>query len=163
MAPWEPELGDFADHVTTVFTDVRLKRFLEMRGADAGSPAMMLAQSALWVGLLYDEAALAAAEALVRSMPLERFTALRDAVPVTAMATRWGPGTLRDLAREVLAIARDGLRTRATVNENGDESPYLDPLDEIAAGGLTQAEYWLDRNASMWHGDLTRIFDEAAI
>ncbi|HEX4262127.1 MAG TPA: glutamate--cysteine ligase, partial [Acetobacteraceae bacterium] len=75
-------IGDFADHVTTVFTDVRLKRFLEMRGADAGSPAMMLAQSALWVGLLYDPAALAAASALVRNHDWRLLAGLRDAVPV---------------------------------------------------------------------------------
>ena len=72
-------MGDFADHLTTVFTDVRLKRFLEMRGADAGTPEMMVAQSALWVGLLYDEAALAAAAALVRRHPWQAFAALRAA------------------------------------------------------------------------------------
>ena len=161
-APYTPEVGDFADHVTTVFTDVRLKRFLEMRGADAGTPAMMLAQSALWVGLLYDHAALAAAEALVRRYPLERFTALRSAVPATAMATAWAGGTLRDLARDVLAIARDGLRARAAAG-TADESAYLDPLHEIASGGPTQAEHWLSRYETAWQGNVNRMFDEAAI
>ena len=163
VTPFEPEVGDFADHVTTVFTDVRLKRFLEMRGADAGTPAMMLAQSALWVGLLYDEAALAAAEALVRRYPLEQFTALRAAVPMTAMQTPWAGGSLRDLGREILAIAQDGLRARAMHDGATDESPYLDPLHEIAAGGPTQAEYWLSRYNDAWHGDIRPIFDEAAI
>ena len=163
VTAYEPELGDFADHVTTVFTDVRLKRFLEMRGADAGSPAMMLAQSALWVGLLYDEAALASAEALVRHYRLEQFTQLRTAVPATAMATPWAGGTLRDLARDVLAIAQDGLRARAAIDGAGDESRYLDPLHEIAAGGPTQAEYWLLRYKNVWQGDVKLIFDEAAI
>ncbi len=163
VTAYEPELGDFADHVTTVFTDVRLKRFLEMRGADAGSPAMMLAQSALWVGLLYDEAALASAEALVRSYQLDQFTQLRSVVPASAMATPWAGGTLRDLARDVLAIAQDGLRARAAIGEVGDESLYLDPLHEIASGGPTQAEFWLSRYENVWHGDVNLIFDEAAI
>ena len=105
-------MGDFADHMTTVFTDVRLKRFLEMRGADAGSAEMMVAQSALWVGLLYDDAALAAAEALVRGLGRADALALRAAVPRQGMATRFRSGTLRDLARDVVAIARDGLRAR---------------------------------------------------
>ena len=103
-------VGDFADHVTTVFTDVRIKRFLEMRGADAGRADMMVAQSALWVGLLYDEAALAAAEALLRDATWEDAVALRAAVPREGLAARWRGGSLRDLAREVVAIARDGLR-----------------------------------------------------
>ncbi len=155
-------VGDFADHVTTAFTDVRLKRFLEMRGSDAGSPSMMLAQSALWVGLLYDEGALDAAEALVRSYPTDAFTALRPLVPHTAMATPWQGGTLRDLAREVLAIAAGGLEARAAM-AGGDESGYLDPLHAIAAGGPCQAEVWQDRYRTAWEGDVTRIFAEAAI
>ena len=155
-------VGDFADHVTTAFTDVRLKRFLEMRGADAGSPAMMLAQSALWVGLLYDQGALDAAEALVRAHPVEAFTALRPLVPRTAMSTPWQRGTLRDLARDVLTIAQQGLRARAS-QAGGDESAYLDPLHAIAAGGPTQAEAWCERYRAAWDGDITRIFAEAAI
>ncbi|NVN42136.1 glutamate--cysteine ligase, partial [Ameyamaea chiangmaiensis] len=84
-----PTIGDFEDHMTTVFTDVRLKQFLEMRGADAGSPEMMLAQSALWVGLLYDDAALTAAEALVRESAPEDYIALRAAVPAQGMGAAW--------------------------------------------------------------------------
>ena len=154
----EATVGDFADHVTTAFTDVRLKRFLEMRGSDAGSPAMMVAQSALWVGLLYDGAALEAAERLVRSHPIESFTALRAIVPRLGMATPWGTGTLRDLARPVLAIARDGLRARSRHQDGVDESVYLDPLDEIAAGGPSQAERWLHQFEGDWGGDVRPIF-----
>jgi glutamate--cysteine ligase len=139
-------VGDFADHITTVFTDVRLKRFLEMRGADAGSPAMMLAQSALWVGLLYDEAALAAAEALVRRWPWEDYRALRTVVPRLALEAPWQGGKLRDLAKEVLAIAHDGLRARAkTSGSYTDECIYLHPIDEIVSGAPTQAETFLSR------------------
>jgi glutamate--cysteine ligase len=162
-AGYTATVGDFADHITTAFTDVRLKRFLEMRGADAGSPAMMLAQSAFWVGLLYDDAALGAAEALVRRTPVAAFTALRPVVPRLAMGTPWQGGTLRDLGREVLAIARSGLRARARLDAGLDESSYLDPLDAIAAGGPTQAEQWLARYDGVWRRDVSRIFAEAAI
>lgn len=159
-----PTVGDFADHMTTVFTEVRLKRFLEMRGADAGSPAMMLAQSALWVGLLYDEAALTAAAALVRRHPWRDYAALRDLVPERGLASPWQGGTLRDLASEVVAIAADGLRARACRDATGaDETAYLAPLQEIVAGGPTQAEYWLQRYHGPWQGDAARIFAEAAI
>ncbi len=156
-------MGDFADHLTTAFTDVRLKRFLEMRGADAGSLPMMLAQSALWVGLLYDDAAVEAAERLVRKYPWGDYVKLRDLVPKLAMDTPWQSGTLRDLARDVLAIARDGLRARAKWEGLSDESIYLAPLDAIASGGPTQAEYWLSRYHTMWQGNAGRIFGEAAI
>ncbi|CAH2600240.1 Glutamate--cysteine ligase [Rhodovastum atsumiense] len=157
-------IGDFADHLTTVFTDVRLKRFLEMRGADAGSVGMMVAQSALWVGLLYDDAALAAAEALVHQHHWTEFAALRPLVVKSALQTPWQRGTLRDLAREVVAIARDGLRARARYDAAGqDESVYLQPLEAIVSGGPTQAEAWLDRFHGAWQGDVTRIFQEAAI
>lgn len=151
-------MGDFADHVTTVFTDVRLKRFLEMRGADAGSPEMMLAQSALWVGLLYHPAALDAAAALVAPIGLETVRGWRAAVPRAGLAAAHGAGTLRDLAREVVAIAQQGLRARG----RGEET-YLSPLAEIAAGGPTQAERWLALYEGAWRGDATRIFEAAAV
>jgi len=156
--------GDFSDHMTTAFTDVRLKQFLEMRGADAGRADMMVAQSALWVGLLYDEAALTAAEALVRGMGWDDVMALRTAVPRAGLGVPFRTGTLRDLARDVVAIARDGLRARNRRDKCGnDESVHLSPLLEIAAGGPVQAEYWLMRNRSDWHGDIRKIFSEAAI
>jgi glutamate--cysteine ligase len=156
-------LGDFADHVTTAFTDVRLKRFLEMRGSDAGSLSMMLAQSAFWVGLLYDDAALDSAERLVSKHPWQDYSKLRSLVPRLAMNTPWQSGTLRDLARDVLAIARDGLHARARREGLSDESTYLAPLDAIASGGPTQAEYWLSRYHTAWNGNASRIFGEAAI
>ena len=155
-------LGDFADHMTTAFTDVRLKRFLEMRGADAGRPGMMLAQSAFWVGLLYDDAALAAADALVRRRPWDDYRTLRAAVPRQALDAPWVGGTARDLARDAVAIARDGLRARGCRNAAGqDESIYLAPLSEMLDGGITQAEHWLARYHGAWAGDASRIFLEA--
>jgi glutamate--cysteine ligase len=157
-------VGDFADHITTVFTDVRVKRFLEMRGADAGRADMMVAQSAFWVGLLYDEAALSAAEELLRGAGWEDAVALRAAVPREGLAAPWRGGSLRDLARDAVVIARDGLRARARHDAVGrDESVYLAPLEAIADGEPTQAEQWLARYHGMWHGDVRRIFADAAI
>ncbi len=151
-------IGDFADHVTTVFTEVRLKRFLEMRGADAGTPAMMLAQSAFWVGLFYDPAALEAAVRLVGDYDWRTLAAIRADVPRRGLEAPLGGHKLRDLARIALAIARDGLRARKL----GEEA-YLDPLDAVVAGGPCQAEHWLARYHGDWGGDVRRIFEEAAV
>ncbi len=157
-------VGDFADHVTTVFTDVRIKRFLEMRGADAGTPDMMLAQSALWVGLLYDDAALTAAESLVARQDWETTVALRAAVPRQGLDTPWNGTTLRTLGVEAVRIAEQGLRARARRDGAGrDEAEYLIPLHGILGGGPNQAEYWLQKYRGEWDGDVTRIFEESAI
>ena len=155
-------IGDFADHATTAFPDARLKKYIETRGADSGRPDMMLAQSALWTGIFYDPSALAAAAALVKSLSYEQILALRAAVPTTGINTKFGAGTLRDLAKEMVAIATGGLKTRARLNQVGqDETLYLAPLHEIAQGGPTQAEHWLARYHGAWNGDVTRIFEEA--
>jgi glutamate--cysteine ligase len=125
---------------------------------------MMVAQSALWVGLLYDEAALAAAEALVRRHPWREFAALRPLVVRQALDTPFAGGTVRDLAREMVAISRDGLRSRRRLDAEGrDEAVHLAPLEELAAGAPTQAERWLARFHGDWQGDVTRIFAEAEI
>ncbi|MBO1361626.1 glutamate--cysteine ligase [Acetobacter sacchari] len=159
-----PTIGDFEDHLTTVFPDVRLKRFLEMRGADAGSPEMMLAQSALWVGLLYDDAALAAAEALVGEHDWTVYRDLRAAVPAQALHAPLGTGTARDVLARMVAIAADGLRARGLRDEQGrDESVYLAPLESLAAGGPTQAEHWLERYSGPWAGDVSRILLEGEV
>ena len=158
LAGITPTVGDFADHITTTFPDVRLKTFLEMRGADAGRPDMMLAQSAFWVGLLYDAAALEAAVKLCARHKWQDLAAQRATVPRQGLASPLGNGTLRDLARDALAIAQDGLRARGL----GEET-YLAPLHAIAEGGPTQAEHWLERYKTAWSGDVTRIFDEAAV
>ncbi|GBQ96512.1 glutamate--cysteine ligase [Asaia lannensis] len=157
LAGFTPTLGDFEDHLTTVFPDVRLKQFLEMRGADAGSPEMMLAQSALWVGLLYDPATLVEAEKLVKEQTWSVYEALRAEVPGKAMDAAF-PGGLRNLAKRVVSLAEQGLRARGL-----GEEIYLAPLMKIADGGQTQAEYWLDRYHGPWKGDVRFIFDEAAV
>jgi glutamate--cysteine ligase len=151
-------IGDFADHTTTVFPEVRVKRFLEMRGADAGSPAMMLAQSAFWVGLLYDEAALEAACAALRHYDARELSAARLNVPKRGLDAPIPGGTWRDLARAAVAIARAGLVARGL----GEES-FIDALHDIVDGGPTQAESWLHRYHGDWQGDATRIFEEAKV
>jgi len=156
-------LGDFADHSTTAFPDMRLKRYIETRGADSGRPEMMLAQSAFWTGIFYDSAALKAAQALIAPLSYEDILALRAAVPATGINTKFGAGTLRDLAGAAVEIAAGGLKNRARRNAAGeDERVYLRPLQEIAAGGPTQAEHWLARYHGPWRGDATKIFAEAA-
>jgi glutamate--cysteine ligase len=157
-------LGDFADHMTTVFTDARLKRFLEMRGADAGTPEMMLAQSALWVGLLYDRTALAAVADLVARYPWQAFAALRPLVPRHALDTPWQGGTLRDLAREVVAIASAGLAARARTDASGrDEAAYLEPVRMLAEGAPTQAEQWLQKFHGKSSANVSDILQQAGI
>jgi len=141
-------MGDFADHVTTAFTEVRLKRFLEMRGSDVGSPAMIVAQAALWVGLLYDDAAQKAAAALVRSWTVEDIRALRAAVPRTALRAEHRGRPVQAIAADVLAIARDGLKARGL-----GEEVYLAPLDEIVSSGQTQADRLLALYHGAWRGD----------
>jgi glutamate--cysteine ligase len=153
-------VGDFADHVTTAFPDVRLKQFLEMRGADAGTPEMMLAQSALWAGLLYDEAALEAALASIRGVTWADAVAARDAVPRLGLDTPFRGHSLRNLAGDVLAIASDGLRARARSDGDGrDERRFLEPLRAIVDGAPIQAAYWLQQYYGPWGGDVRPIFN----
>ncbi len=163
-AAGEATVGDFADHLTTVFTDVRLKRFLEMRGADAGSPDMMLAQSAFWVGLLYDPDTLAATEALVRRHPWDSYGKLRAAVPRLGLGAPWQGGDLRGFAREVVELARRGLRARGRYEDEGaDESAYLEPLAAILGSAPVQAEAWLQLYSGLWQHDVTPIWLHARI
>lgn len=164
LATETASMGDFADHITTVFTDVRVKRFLEMRGSDAGTPEMMIAQSAFWVGLLYDEPTLIAAEALLRDMTWHDAIALREAVPRQGLNAPWQGQTARVLAREAVALARQGLRARRRLDPAGrDESVFVAPLEAIVDGAPTQAEHWLARYNGPWNGDVRRILTEAEV
>ena len=158
----KPTVKDWENHLSTIFPEVRLKQFLEMRGADMGSADMVLALSALWVGLLYDGAALDAAAQLVGDWTDEERETLRREVPRTAIRTRFRNRTVAEIGDEVLSIAEHGLRARARRDAGGaDETRYLAPLAAILGNRRTQAEVWLERYAGPWAGDVTRIFDEA--
>ncbi len=156
----EPEMGDWVNHVGTLFPEVRLKRYIEMRGADAGSKASIPALPAFWVGLLYDADALDAASRLIADWTDEERQALRDAAPRLALATPFRGGSLRDVAREVMAIAHAGLKARGIVDpaSGRDETVHLEMLDEIVESGKTQADRLLDAYYGAWGGDIDRVF-----
>jgi len=158
-----PTLTDWADHMTTAFPEVRLKKYLEMRGADGGPWSRLCALPAFWVGLLYDDEALDAAWDLVRDFTLVERHALRDGVPKHAMNLPFRNGTVRDLSREAVRIAVGGLKRRAALNSDGmDESHYLDVLQEIVESGLTPAERKLALFHGRWNGDVDQVFREFA-
>ena len=158
----KPRLSDFVDHLSTIFPEVRLKSFLEMRGADGGRWGRICALPALWVGLLYDGTALDAAWDLVKGWSIEERTVLRHSVPKRALNTPVpGGGTVRELAGQVLGIASDGLSRRARLNSAGDnEGGFLDPLREVVASGVTPADRLLDKYNNEWNGDVSRIYEE---
>jgi len=157
-----PTLDDWADHLSTAFPEVRLKTFLEMRGADGGPWSKICALPALWVGLLYDQSALDAAWDLVKDWSMEDREALRNAVPKLALdAPLPGGGKLRDIAGQVLDISSAGLAARGRLGPAGDnETGYLEPLREIVRAGKVPAEMLLDRYNGEWAGDIGRIYDE---
>jgi len=165
----KPTVKDWEDHLSTLFPEVRLKQFLEMRGADMGDEAAITALPALWTGLLYDDIALDAAWDLVKDWTEYDRQALRNGVPRQALQTpvpgndlRFG--TVGDLAREMVGIASAGLARRAIKNALGqDESIYLATLEETLRLGKTPAERWLDLYRGEWAGDITRIFEAAEI
>ncbi|AJP73018.1 glutamate--cysteine ligase [Sphingomonas hengshuiensis] len=158
-----PTIDDWADHLSTAFPEVRMKQFLEMRGADGGRWGRICALPALWVGLLYDRQALDAAWDLVKDWDIAGRQTLRDSVPRLALdAPLPGGGTLRDIAGQVLDISAAGLNARARLNASGDnESGFLDPLREIVRTGKVPAQMLLDRFNGEWGGDISRVYEEA--
>ncbi len=156
-----PTMKDWADHLTTIFPEVRLKRFLEMRGADAGPEPHLTALSALWTGLLYDAQALDGAEALVAGWTAEDRAALRRDVPRLALQATVKGQSVRDIARAVLALARGGLERRGRLNAAGEtEARHLAPLEAIAERGATLADILLERYAGAWAGDVRHAYRE---
>jgi len=159
----KPTIKDWENHLSTLFPEVRLKQFLEQRGADMGDRDHVLALSALWVGLLYDDEALDAAWDLVSDWTEAERETLRNEVPRTAIHTPFRGGSVADIARIVVDLAGDGLRRRKYVQGGNDETIFLKPLNETLDLGKTQADRWLDKYNGEWAGDLDRIFDEAEI
>jgi glutamate--cysteine ligase len=158
-----PLMSDWIDHLSTAFPEVRLKSFLEMRGADGGPWNRICALPALWVGLLYDQGALDAAWDLVKHWDMDGREALRNAVPKLGLdAPLPGGGILRDIASEALKIARSGLSARRRLNAAGDnETAYLAPLEEIVASGKVPAQVLLDKFNGPWAGNVARVYEES--
>ena len=155
--------SDWANHVSTVFPEVRLKRFLEMRGSDVGDPAMIAAQAAFWAGLLYDETALDGAWELVKGWNAEARERLRAEAPRLGLAAAAGPRSARDVARDALALAERGLRARARLDAAGrDETRHLAPLQAIVDAGRTRAEDWLALYEGAWKGSVEPAFEACA-
>jgi glutamate--cysteine ligase len=157
-----PTLDDWNDHLSTAFPEVRLKTFLEMRGADGGPWGRICALPALWVGLLYDGTALDAAWDVVKHWTIEERQALRDAVPKLALdAPIPGGGRLRDIAGEVLDIANAGLAARARFDASGsNETGFLDPLREIVRSGKVPAQILLEKYHGAWGDDVSHVYEE---
>ena len=157
-----PTTDDWNDHLSTAFPEVRLKSFLEMRGADGGPWNRICALPAFWVGLLYDQGALDAAWDLVKGWSMEDRELLRSSVPKLALdAPLPGGGTLRDIAGQVLDIAHAGLAARARLDAGGsNETGFLDPLREIIRTGKVPAQTLLDRYHGAWNGDVSKIYEE---
>jgi len=158
-----PSLKDWQDHLTTLFPEVRLRTYLEMRGADAGPWSRLCALPAFWVGLLYDASALDEAWQLVRDWDCADREALRRAAPALGLRAPVRGRTAQAVALDALAIARRGLQRRARLNANGqDETCFLSELEEIAATGRTPAERLLERYFGPWGRQIDPVFSECA-
>lgn len=152
-------IDDWSDHITTMFPDVRLKRYIEMRGADAGPEAHINALPAYWVGLLYDRSALDAASDLVKGWSTADRDMMRDGVPKQGLRLATPHGSVRDIARRTLEIARAGLKARAKRDARGrDEGCHLDYLDEIVASGASTSDRLLAAYNGAWGGDIRKIY-----
>ena len=158
----KPRLTDWTDHLSTAFPEVRLKSFLEMRGADGGRWSRICGLPALWVGLLYDSQALDDAWELVKHWDIEQREKLRRDVPRLALDAITPDGeSIRDFAGRVLDISADGLTRRAQLNTAGDnEGGFLDPLRDVVATGMTPADRLLARYNGPWNGDVSHIYEE---
>ncbi|MBV9990996.1 MAG: glutamate--cysteine ligase [Alphaproteobacteria bacterium] len=157
----EPTMADWADHLTTIFPEVRLKKFLEMRGADGGSWRRICGLPALWTGIYYDQTALDAAWDLVKDWTDEERQAMRSAVPVLGFRTPHRKTDVGALAKRMLDISSAGLMRRAAEDSAGmTEDGFLNPLRELVDRGYTRAEELLRRYRGEWKGDLTPLFRE---
>ncbi|MHA6298423.1 glutamate--cysteine ligase [Devosia sp. CAU 1758] len=158
----KPTIKDWEDHLSTLFPEVRLKQFLEMRGADMGDEAHVVALSAFWTGLLYDDISLEAAWELVRNWTNDEREYLRREIPRLGLATPFDRSSIFDAAAQAVGIAEAGLVRRNRLNAQGqDETIYLAPLEETIRSGKSPAERWLEKFRGEWNGDVTPIFTEA--
>jgi glutamate--cysteine ligase len=160
---WRPTIKDWADHLTTIFPEVRLKKYLEMRGADSGPWRRLCALPALWVGLLYHQASLDAAWDLVKNWTADERQSLRESVPRHALNASIRGRKVRDIARDILKISRAGLEARALTGCKGrSEAGFIEILDDIVESGRTPADDLLSLYNGAWKGDITRVFRDFA-
>jgi glutamate--cysteine ligase len=159
----KPTLSDWADHLTTVFPEARVKRYIEMRGADAGPRDHLVALPAFWVGIMYDAGALAAAWDLVKRLDAAGREGLRVAASVAGLQGEAGGLRLHDLAREAVAIARAGLAARARLQGGRDEADRLDVLVPRTQTGRTLADDLMAQAEGAWQGDLARAYGATAL
>ena len=158
----KPTVKDWEDHLSTLFPEVRVKQFLEMRGADMGDEASVTALSAFWTGLLYDDVALEAAYEMIKPWTREERESIRREVPRLGLMTPLGRTNIYDFAAQAVGIAEAGLVRRNRLNAKGDsETIHLAPLEETISHAKSPAERWLDKYRNEWNGDLSRIFKEA--
>src|SRR5262245_44257014 len=156
-------LSDWSNHLTTIFPEVRLKRYLEMRGADAGPRRRLASLPAFWVGLLYDDGALDAAWDLAKDWSAAERQKLRDDVPKLGLRATIRGRSVRDLAKDCLALAHQGLKRRGRLDIGGrDETRYLETLDDIVARGITPAEELIEKFNGPWGGSVAPVFEEQA-
>ncbi len=156
-------ISDWANHLSTIFPEVRLKRYLEMRGADAGPWKNICALPALWAGLLYDEVSLDAAWEIAKGWTVAECEQLRADVPKLGLHAKIAGRSVREIASEVLSLARAGLKRREHKLYDGrDESDFLDPLDEIVERGMTPAEELLKLYHGKWEGSVDPAFEMLA-
>ena len=154
----KPTLSDWADHMTTVFPEARVKKFIEMRGADCGDLPHIVALPAFWVGLMYDQGALDAAWDLVKGIDAETREGLRVAASVSALQGEAGGVKILDLARAAVGLSHAGLAARGL-----GEEVHLAPLVNSVNSGTTQADRWLAAYHGEWGGDLGRIYEAASL
>lgn len=158
-----PTLSDWADHLTTVFPEARIKKFIEMRGADGGPWRRLCALPAFWVGLLYDQSALDAAWDLVKGFDVETRDAMRVAASVDGLQAEVNGVNMHALAREAVAIAEAGLKARARPGAGGmvpDETHFLNALKESIESGHVPADELLEHYHGDWNGDISRIYSQ---
>ncbi len=159
----KPTLSDWADHLTTIFPEARIKQFMEMRGADGGPWRRLCALPAFWVGLMYDQGALNAAWDVCRGWDAETRARLHVDASVKGLEAEVDGRNLRDVARDVLGIADAGLRARGRAGAGGlipDETHFLNALQETVESGMTPADELLAKYHGEWGGDLSRIYAE---
>jgi glutamate--cysteine ligase len=159
----KPTVKDWADHLTTIFPEVRLKRYLEMRGADSGPWRRLCALPAFWVGLLYAQSSLDTAWDFVKHWNTDERQSLRNQVPRLGLDAKIGATSVADIAKQILQMSRTGLDARDVVGCKGKrESSFLDILDETVSSGKTAADQLIDLYKSAWSGDMSRVFRDFA-